>query len=602
MKRGLGVKVAALLSGAAVVYLLSMALNMYASGIVSEASRLVSEDYVSLQMKYTEISEQIQSSTKEVFLMQGNNNKPEQGQSEEGKPADAQSQEGQPVSEQADNVTKEEDFLEQSEDYTSKLAELESLVNEINRTEINAAFQTYKQAMTDIMEVVTEKRTNLSAMDHVTIDDTSMTELREVSSAYDEASDNFQDQLEEGIKEAQTKIERATKNSNRISYGMMVVFISILMAAGTAIHMLVIKPIKSTQKQLSEIIEEIEQNNGDLTKRIDVNVTDEVGELIVGVNGFIEQLQSIMKTISVQSHSMNKSIEIITNKVNDSTDNANNVSSVMEELTASMQEVSAMMTQMEQGANDILSSAKEMSLKAKAGETFIGEFKTKAVKTHAAVSKSQESTEQIVASINGRLGAAIKESKKVEKIKELTNEILNISSQTNLLALNASIEAARAGEAGKGFAVVAEEIRVLADGSRDTANNIQALSEMVISAVANLSSNSDEILNFVTTTILDEYSSIANVVNSYVVDCEKIDGIMKEFSENSVVLENTIEDITNGINGVTSTVDECTTGISSSAESIGTLAASIEDIQTETEKNGEISVELEAGLRRFTTI
>lgn len=71
------------------------------------------------------------------------------------------------------------------------------------------------------------------------------------------------------------------------------------------------------------------------------------------------------------------------------------------------------------------------------------------------------------------LQASMENSKKVTRINDLSNDILEISSQTNLLALNASIEAARAGEAGKGFAVVAEEIRILADNSRETANSIQ---------------------------------------------------------------------------------------------------------------------------------
>ena len=64
--------------------------------------------------------------------------------------------------------------------------------------------------------------------------------------------------------------------------------------------------------------------------------------------------------------------------------------------------------------------------------------------------------------------AAVEQSKAVQKINDLTNEIKEISSQTNLLALNANIEAARAGEAGRGFAVVASEIGSLASQTLST--------------------------------------------------------------------------------------------------------------------------------------
>ena len=108
--------------------------------------------------------------------------------------------------------------------------------------------------------------------------------------------------------------------------------------------------------------------------------------------------------------------------------------------------------------------------------------------------ENKKNTNIIMGDILSALQEAIEESKSVEKVNGLTDEILSISSQTNLLALNASIEAARAGEAGKGFAVVADEIRQLADSSRDTASNIQNINDMVTVAVKELIKSSDEII------------------------------------------------------------------------------------------------------------
>lgn len=86
-----------------------------------------------------------------------------------------------------------------------------------------------------------------------------------------------------------------------------------------------------------------------------------------------------------------------------------------------------------------------------------------------------------------KMETAIENSKVVNQINMLSEDILKISSQTNLLALNAAIEAARAGEAGKGFAVVADEVIKLAEQSKSTAAKIQKITAGVLSSVDNLS-------------------------------------------------------------------------------------------------------------------
>ena len=111
--------------------------------------------------------------------------------------------------------------------------------------------------------------------------------------------------------------------------------------------------------------------------------------------------------------------------------------------------------------------------------------------------ENRQKVQTMLGEIRGRLEQALEEAKVVEQIGVLADSILAITGQTNLLALNASIEAARAGEAGKGFAVVAEEIRVLAEQSKDAVANIQAVTENVDNAVANLANDSNHLLDFV---------------------------------------------------------------------------------------------------------
>ncbi len=131
------------------------------------------------------------------------------------------------------------------------------------------------------------------------------------------------------------------------------------------------------------------------------------------------------------------------------------------------------------------------------------------------------------------LEKAITDSRKVQEIDLLTEEILSISAQTNLLALNASIEAARAGEKGKGFAVVADEIRVLADHSRQAVDQIRQVTEGVVANVTFLAENSERLLEFMNGKVMEDYDSMTKLAKMYEEDASFYGRISSELGDSS---------------------------------------------------------------------
>lgn len=383
------------------------------------------------------------------------------------------------------------------------------------------------------------------------------------------------------------------------------IFFYFLGTAGIIIFIVIksiVKPTKAASTQLATIIEKIDSAEGDLTERIDVKANNEVGQLVGGINNFIEQLQSIMKQIKEESQHMNELVLSITNKVNASSDNSSNVSAAMEELSASMEEISATLNSVTEGAQSVLMLSEGISTKAEDGKEFVSTVKANAVSIRTDALNSKESTLAIMEEIRDMLKIAIENSNNVTKINELTEDILNISSQTNLLALNASIEAAHAGEFGKGFAVVANEIRSLADSTKNTANNIQEISFMVTNAVNDLSANANKMLEFIDTTVIEDYNKFVNTANSYHDDAEHINQMLEKFYFSASELAETMKQMTEGIDGINVAVEESAQGVALAAENTSQLVEAIVNIKRDTDENQEISEKLNNEVEKFKNI
>lgn len=358
-------------------------------------------------------------------------------------------------------------------------------------------------------------------------------------------------------------------------------------------------PAKSADAQLKDIVNDIVADRIDLTKRIQVKSTDEIGQLVGGINVFMESLQELVGKLQQETANMEISVNATSEQVESSNNNVMNVSAVMQELAASMQEISATMEQLATAGTNNLQGIRNISQSADAGNDIVTDIKVRADAMYRQTQENRETTVRTMEQIGQELSSAVNDSQNVKKIDQLTNNILQIASQTNLLALNASIEAARAGEAGKGFAVVAEEIRQLADSSRDTASDIQNVSSMVMQAVEQLSENAQKLLQFVEKDVAADYDSFMDVVTRYEQDADTISVIFQKFAAKAAEMTGSMQQMSDGIRDITATVEEGANGVAHAAGDTAALADSIVQIKEGADQNKRIYEDLKKEVSRF---
>lgn len=352
-------------------------------------------------------------------------------------------------------------------------------------------------------------------------------------------------------------------------------------------------------ERMDRIIDSIEEGHGDLSQRLMVLNQDEMGRLAADVNHFLDILERIMKKIHMDSGSLAAIVHEVTEKADNSNNSACDVSAVAEQLSATMEEVASTVSSVDENANRVLDQLNDLQVTTEAILSYSQEMKSRADELEESARNNKEETRRMIAPILDKIKRAVENSKNVERVNELTSEILSISSQTNLLSLNASIEAARAGEAGRGFAVVADEIRQLADSSKETASNIQSINSMVIELVRELIENSNEILQYVEHTILPDYDNFVSSGKHYSDDAAHINDQMIHYAERSHEMVTMVSEMVDSMNGITDAVDEGANGVSSVADSIQTLVSEISVINSKMSENEEIAGSLQEEADRF---
>ena len=381
-----------------------------------------------------------------------------------------------------------------------------------------------------------------------------------------------------------------TSVSKFTSIAIIVAIIGFIVTLTLAV--VIIRGILNPLKDLSRLAHSLRE--GDLTaklegKKYDKEIRDVVDSLNDAINAnraMVGNIYTYSKLLIKSSGDLNEIVKSISGRIIDVNSATEVISSEVEQLSAISQEVNASTFEI----RSTVSSLNEMAqTDNKSAET----IRNKAIKVKEKGQTAAKNARRIYAEKIENITKAIEQGKVVKDIKIMADVIAGVSEQTNLLALNAAIEAARAGEQGKGFAVVADEVKKLAEQSKDTVDQIKKVISEVQGAFDNLSGHSKDLLTFIEKDVDSDYELLIETATSYEKDSELISSMSEEVQNRSKIIENVITQITEGINSVSSnavetssksqdiqtSVEEVTSQVQTIVEAIGKQTALAEELK-----------------------
>ncbi|PAB59677.1 methyl-accepting chemotaxis protein [Anaeromicrobium sediminis] len=375
-----------------------------------------------------------------------------------------------------------------------------------------------------------------------------------------------------------------------IGIGVLIILIVVINLVSAKIT----KPIIQT----TEMLKEVAQGEGDLTKRLEVYTEDEIGQLAKWFNVFIDNVHIIIGQVKEGSELMASSsreigivmeestggMEDMARSITSISDSLQGNASVVEETTASIEEMASSSDVISEEAEETFGRSKEILNISSEGAKHIEDV----VETIKDVEKSTNLVYESIVELN--------ESSK--EIGEIVSIITGISEQTNLLALNAAIEAARAGEHGKGFAVVAEEVRKLAEESKESATKIRVL----IDDIQLKSNRADESIKEGSQLVKNSVTKANKVNDKFEEILKAIDGVTNKIevvSKSSQSQANIAQDMTSAMDEISNTTNDNAGQVQQINGVIEEQVSAFEEITANVESLSNVAKELKNHTDRF---
>lgn len=381
---------------------------------------------------------------------------------------------------------------------------------------------------------------------------------------------------------SQIREEASSANWSLLAWNLAVAVVAGLSVAfvATIVSSRIVQPLRSNIDMLKDIAE----GEGDLTRRLDASRTDEFGELATWFNTFVEKLQGMIANLANNSQSLNSSSNSLSAVACQLASGAQDATNQSSTVAAAAEEMAVNMNSMATSTSDVSSNVKNVAQSIDEMTTSINEVAQNAEKSATVAGQAAELVSLSNEKIADLGGAADEIGKVIEVIQD-------IAEQTNLLALNATIEAARAGEAGKGFAVVATEVKELAKQTASATEDIRVRIEGIQRSTGEA---------------VDAIGEISNVINNVNQVARTIASAVEEQSITTKQIANNVSQTASAAEVVAAGVNESATASQEITESIakvdGVLRQTSEGAQQTKSAGDEFSQladEMQALLSQF---
>jgi methyl-accepting chemotaxis protein len=380
-----------------------------------------------------------------------------------------------------------------------------------------------------------------------------------------------------------------------ITITILVCLISIIIAISAGIYMH--KNIISRLNGLKDFASRLA--GYDFSKDIRIIRKDEIGEIGSQLNFAQKNVKGLISTIVDESYNISSlsqelsaNVEEISAKLDEVDNSSRNINSTLTATSATAEEIAA-------SVEEVNSSMESLSSKAEEGSSNAEKIKSRAEKVKEDSRIAIKNTAEVREQKKKNIIKAIEDAKVVEEVKVMANAIAEIAEQTNLLALNAAIEAARAGESGKGFAVVAEEVRKLAEESSQTVITIQNTIGKIQDAVKNLSENSNDILDFMSTEVDKQLQGYARIGERYSSDGDFVSLMSEELVSMAQEVEATIEQINEAIQNTAADVQQSSVNSEKIQSEIEGSSAAMAQVANAATEQAQIAVNLTELVQKF---